>query len=92
MSKLHFKKWPDALHLAKRVCYSQRQKDESKNIYLGRVSQIIKEKSISHLNLYLVVLHDSSLSLSAAHFFIVCATDRRKLLFKANGIGSLTVQ
>ena len=32
-------------------------------------------------NLNLVVLYESSLSLSAAHFFILCTTDKRKLHF-----------
>ena len=52
-------------------------------MYMGRASKKKKEKLISHLNLNLVVLHDSSLSLSAAYFSIVCITDRRNLLFRS---------
>ena len=39
------------------------------------------------LNLNLVVLHDSSLSLPTANFFIFCTTDKIKLLFQINEIG-----
>ena len=71
----------EAPHLPKRFHYSQRQNEENHKDVHGKGMSKIKEKLISHLNLNLVVLHDSSLSLSAAHFFIICTTDRNNLLF-----------
>ena len=74
----------EASHLPQRFCHSQRQKHH-KEVHGNGISKI-KEKLISHLNLNLFVLHDSSLSLSAAHFFIICTTDRRNLPFSINNI------
>ena len=54
----------EALHLPEGFCYSQRQKEVE-----GILN--VKEKLISQLNLNLFFLHDSSLSMTAAHFFIV---------------------
>ena len=60
----------EGLHLPERFCYSQRQKEENRKNVHGKGVSKIKEKVLSHLNLInLVFWHDSSLSLSAAHFF-----------------------
>ena len=72
----------EALHLPEIFCYSQRQKEEKHKDVRGKGISKIKEKLISHLYLInLVIMHDSSPSLSAAHFFILCTTGRRKFLF-----------
>ena len=76
-----------SLHLPGTFCYSQRQIEENHKDVNGEGISKNKEKLISHLNLNLVVLHDSSFPPSAARFYIVCATDKRKVLFKINGIG-----
>lgn len=61
----------EALHLPERFCYSQGQKEENQKDLHGKGISKIEEKLISHLNLtWLFILHDSSLTLSATHFFI----------------------
>ena len=59
----------EAPHLPQRFHYSQRQNEENHEDVHGTDISKTKEKLISHLNLNLVVLHDSSLSLPTAHFF-----------------------
>ena len=48
----------------------------------GQISTTVQLHLSEELSIHFnpVVLHDSSLSLSAAQLFIVCTTDKRKLL------------
>ena len=54
---------------------------------MGEALKNKKKKLTMHLNLNLVVLHESILSLSAEYVFMVCTTDKGNIFFSINGIG-----